>query len=86
MLKVINVPERSTPQPRMEVVRNRTGSVLLFSDKKIKKGTIKIERRFSADWMEMIQVVIVRGEEVSCVEMFRRFQYGMFETSYYESD
>ena len=87
VLKVITVPERSTPQQRMEVVRNRTGSVLVFSDKKMKKGAIRTERRFSADWMEMTQVVTLRGdEEVSCVEVFRRVQYGMFETSYYESD
>ena len=87
VLKVKNVPERSTPQPRMEVVREKTGCVLVFLHKKRKKGTIRTERRFSADWMEMTQVVTMRGdEEVSCVEVFRRVQYGMFETSYYESD
>ena len=56
----------------MEVVRNRTGSVLVFSDKKMKKGTIRMERRFSDDWMEMNQVVTMRGEEVECREVFRR--------------
>ena len=56
----------------MEVVRNRTGSVLVFSDKKMKKGTIRMERRFSDDWMEMTQVVTMRGEEVECREVFRR--------------
>ena len=72
----------------MEVVRTKTGSVLVFLHKKRKKGTIRTERRFSVDWMEMTQVVTMRGEEeeVFCVEVFRKVKYGMFETSYSESD
>ena len=73
VLKVINVPERSTPQPRMEVVRKKTGSVLVFLHKKRKKGTIRTKRRFSVDWMELTQVVTMRGgEEVFCVELLGR--------------
>ena len=84
VLKVINVPERSTPQPRMEVVRKKTGSVLVFLHKKRKKGTIR--RRFSVDRMEMTQVVTMlwEEEEAFCVEVFRKVKYGIFETSYYE--
>ena len=69
VVKVINVPEKTTPQPRMEVVRNKGGNIIAFSDK---KGTIRIERKFSEDWAEMIQVTTVRGEDVACTEVFRR--------------
>ena len=72
VIKVMNVPNKSTPQPRMEVARNNTGDNLVFSDKKIKKGTIRISRKFSDDWREMTQVMTVRGEDVSCKEVFRR--------------
>ena len=37
----------------------------------MKKITIRIERKFSKDWRTETQVVTVRGEEVSCVEVFR---------------
>ena len=74
VIKVMNTPERSTPQHKMEVVRNATGSSMVFSDKKMKKGTIRMERKFSEDWRTVTQVVTVRGEEVSCIEVFRRME------------
>ena len=77
VIKVMNTPERSTPQQKMEVVRNATGNSLVFSDKKMKKGTIRMERKFSEDWRTVTQVVSVRGEEVSCVEVFRRVEEEM---------
>ena len=72
VIKVINIPERSTHQNKMEIIRNATGSAMVFSDKKMKKGTIRMERKFSEDWREITQVVSIRGEEVSCTEVFRR--------------
>ena len=77
VIKVMNTPERSTPQQKMKVVRNATGNSLVFSDKKMKKGTIRMERKFSEDWRTVTQVVTVRGEEVSCVEVFRRVEEEM---------
>ena len=75
VIKVMNTPERSTPQHKMEVVRNATGSSMVFSDKKMKKGTIRMERKFSEDWRTVTQVVTLRGEEeVSCIEVFRRVE------------
>eukprot|EP00092_Neocalanus_flemingeri_P089265 GFUD01112940.1.p1 GENE.GFUD01112940.1~~GFUD01112940.1.p1 ORF type:complete len:123 (+),score=48.37 GFUD01112940.1:24-371(+) len=82
VVKVLNVPERSTPQPRMEVARNTAGNILVFSDKNMKKGTIRIERKFSGDWREVTQVYYDIGgweelgceEEVSYTEVFRRVE------------
>ena len=45
---------------------------LIFSDKKIKKRTTMMERKCSKDWMTVTQVVTVRGEEVFCMEVFRK--------------
>ena len=68
----VNVPSRSTPQSRMEIARDSTGRSLLFSDKNMKKGTIRMEIKFSEDFTEVNRVVTLRGEEISCVEKFIR--------------
>ena len=44
---------------------------LVFSDKKMKKRTTRMGGKFSKDWRTVTQVVNVRGEEVSCMEVFR---------------
>ena len=75
VVRVINVPARTTPQPRMEVARNSTGRSLQFSDTKMKKGTIRMERKFTENFMEVTQVVSLRGKEVKCVEKFIRSEY-----------
>ena len=62
------IPERSTPQHKMWFVRNAAGNTFVFSDKKMKKIIKRMERKFSKDWRTVTQVVIVRGEEVSCME------------------
>ena len=72
VIKVINVPSRSTPQSRMEIARDSTGRSLLFSDKNMKKGTIRMEIKFSEDFTEVTRVVTLRGKEISCVEKFIR--------------
>ena len=73
VIKVMNTPERSTPQHKMDIVRNSTVNSMVFSDKKMKRGTIRMERKFSEDWRTVTQVLTVRGEEeVSCIEVFRR--------------
>ena len=72
--KVINVPARSTPQPKMEIVRDVTGRSMMFYDKKMDKGTIRMERKFSEDMKEVTQVVTLRREEVSCIEKFTRVE------------
>ena len=73
--KVINVPTRSTPQPKLEVVRDSSGLSLMFSDKDVKRGTLRMERKFSEDYNEVTQVVTLRGEDVSCIEKFCRVQH-----------
>ena len=75
VVQVINVPARSTPQSRMEVARDSTGRSLLFSDTDMKKGTMRMERQFTENFMEVTQVVSIRGEEVSCVEKFIRSEF-----------
>ena len=40
VIKVVNM--RSTPQHKIEVVRNATENSLVFSDKKMKKVTMRI--------------------------------------------
>ena len=40
--------------------------------KNVKKGTIRIERKFAEDWMEMVQVTTVRREDATCKEVFSR--------------
>ena len=59
----------------MEVARDSTERSLLFSDTEMKKGTVRMERQFTEDFMEVTQVVSLRGEEVSCVEKFIRSEY-----------
>ena len=72
VVKVINVPARSTPQSKMEITRDSTGRSLMFSDKKMMKGTIRMEIKVSEDFMGVTRMVTLRGEEVSCVEKFIR--------------
>ena len=60
---MIITPEWSTPQPKIVVDMYATGNPLVFSDKKMKKITIRLERKFSKDWRTVTQVVTVRVEE-----------------------
>ena len=59
----------------MEVARDSTERSLLFSDTEMKKGTVRMERQFTEDFMEVTQVVSLRSEEVSCVEKFIRSEH-----------
>ena len=49
VIMVMNTPEQSSPQHKMEFVRNATENSLVFSDKKMKKRTIRMERKISKD-------------------------------------
>ena len=66
---VIEISKSGQERKSMTVMRNETGNVFIFNEK---KPSVTIRRTFSKDWMKVKQVTSVKGTAKKCVEIFEK--------------